>query len=265
MISDSYSIAVNSKHVDTMNDVSHAFRALSRISIFGLVAFLSFAANALSCYPINDKFFIDCTTQKCEAVFRAREIHSFGPCARRMLVEEVPPDTESVILSRVGELKRPGMYEVTVAHRFYGQAPVDANQLSEAFHADAFRMPRLTVQSLDVATHLDVLHEQLDRQSGEEFWKNIGYWVVELLLLCVGIVITYGTTSSFRKRLRNPVHGRKIVPVLLQVLAFAISMLTFGSPTSPILVGLVAPVLLVILLYEGACYLHQRFFKKAQA
>ena len=245
-----------------MNEVLRASRILSRISIFGFLVFLSVAANALSCYPINDKFFLNCTTQKCEVVFRAREMHSFGPCARRLVVEEVPTDTESVILSKVGELKRPGIYEVTVVHRFYGQAPESAQQLSDSFHTDTFRMPRLTVKSLDGTTNLDVLHEQLERQSSIEYWKNIGYWAVELLILCVGIFITYWTTSLFRRRLRNPIYGRKIGPVLVQILAFAISMLALGLPIYLGLVGLLAPVLLIVLLYEGGCYLQQRFFRQ---
>jgi hypothetical protein len=235
---------------------------LRQLALLGLLTLLPFTASALSCYGINDKFFLKCSAEACEVSFRAREIHRFGACARRFVVESVPADTQSVILKRIGEVKRPGVYEVTVVHRFYGEPPVNASDLSKAFNAEEFRVPRLTVQDLAPDTNLSELREQWASRSLKESWTLAGYWGIELLLLCVALFVSYRTITAYRKRLRNATHGRLIGPVLLQLCIVVIGVLSLGSPTWPMLVGLIAPLMLIILLYELVSYLIQRFVRR---
>lgn len=235
---------------------------LKQLALLGLLVLLPCTASALSCYGVSDKFFLKCSAEACETSFRAREIHRFGACTRRFVVEPVPVDTQSVILARIGEVKRPGVYEVTLVHRFYGEPPVNASDLSKAFNAEEFRAPRLTVQDLAPDTNLNELREQWVSRSVKESWALAGYWGIELLLLCAALFITYRTTSTYRKRLRNATHGRLIGPVLLQFCVFAFAVLSLGSPTWPVLVGLTAPLMLIILLYELALYLLQRFMRR---
>ncbi len=246
-----------------MFGAAQVFIRLRRAALLGLLVFLSFAANALSCYGVSDKFFLKCSDQKCEVSFRAREIHSLGACARRFVVEPVPTDTEGVILSRIGEVKRPGIYEVTLVHRFYGEPPVSASDLLKSFGAEEFRVPRLTVQDLAPDTNLDELREQWVSRSLKEAWSLAGFWGIELLLFCAALFVTYRTTSIYRTRLRSTPRGRLIGPVLLQLCVFAVGVFSLGSQTWLVLVGLVAPLVLVILLYELASYLLQRFRRAA--
>jgi hypothetical protein len=233
-----------------------------QLALLGLLALLPLTASSLSCSGLNDKFFVKCSVETCEASFRAREIHKFGACGRRFVVESVPADTQSVILKRLDDVKRPGVYEVTLAHRFYGEPPENASDLSKAFNAEELRMPRLSVQALAPDTNLNELREQWVSRSLKESWALAGNWGIELLLLCAALFVTYRTTSAYRKRLHNATHGLLIGPVLLQFCLVALGVLSLGSPTWPILVGLTAPLVLIILLYELVSYLIQRFVRK---
>lgn len=246
-----------------MFGAAQVFIRLTRVALLGLLLFLPCSASALSCHGTSDKFFLKCSDQKCEVSFRAREIHSLGACARRFVVEPVPTDTESVILSRIGEVKRPGIYEVTLIHRFYGEPPVSASDLLKSFGAEKFRVPRLTMQDLAADTNLDELREQWVSRSLKEAWSTAGFWGLELLLLCTALFVTYRTTSTYRTRLRSTPRGRLIGPVLLQLCVFAVGVFSLGSQTGLVLVGLVAPLVLVILLYELASYVLQRFRRAA--
>lgn len=245
-----------------MFGTSQVFVRLRQLALFGLILFLPFTASALSCYGVSDKFFLKCSEHKCEVSFRAREVHRLGACARRFVVEPVPADTQSVILARIGEVKRPGIYEVTLVHRFYGEPPVNAPDLSMAFNAEKFRAPRLTVQGLALDTNLDELREQWISRSSKESLALAGSWGIELLVLCTALFVTYRTTSIFHTRLRNATHERLIGPVLLQISVFSLGVLSMGSLTGPVLVGLIAPLILVILLYELASYSLQLFRRK---
>lgn len=238
------------------------FIRLMQKAILGMLVCLSLSASALSCYGVSDKFFLKCSAQKCEISFRAREIHSLGPCARRFVVEPVPTDTESVILSRIGDVKRPGVYEVTLVHRFYGETLVGASDLLKSFGAEEFRAPRLTVQNLAPDTNLDELREKWASRSLKEAWSLAGFWGIELLLLCAALFVTYRTTSTYRTRLRSTPRERLIGPVLLQLGVFFVGVFSLGSQTWLVLVGLVAPLMLVILLYELASYVLLRFVRR---
>lgn len=246
-----------------MLGAAQVFIRLRRAALLFLLAFLSFSASALSCHGVRDKFFLKCSDQKCEVSFRAREIHSLGACARRFVVEPVPTDTEGVILNRIGEVKRPGNYEVTLVHRFYGEPPVSASDLLQSFGAEELRVPRLTVQDLAPDTNLDELREQWVSRSLKEAWSLAGFWGIELLLLCAALFVTYRATSTYRTRLSSTPRKSLIGPVLLQLCIFAVGMFSLGSQTWLVLVGLVAPLVLVVLLYELALYLLHRFRRAA--
>lgn len=220
---------------------------LRKLAVLAGLFLLPFSASALSCVGVNDRFFLKCSEQQCEVSFRAREIPSYGACARRVVVEPVSPDTQKVLLTRIGKVK-PGLYEVTLVHRFYSEPPVNASDLASALNAHELRAPRLTVRDLAADTNLDALREQWESQTRKEFWALVGYWGIELLLLCAALYVTYKTTSTYRKRLRNAMHRQLFGPVLLQLCVFVVGVLSLGSPTWPALVGFIAPLLLLVWL-----------------
>lgn len=249
--------------LELMFGASQVLIRLRQLALLGLLVVLPCTASALSCYGVSDKFFMKCSAEACAVSFRAREIHRFGACTRRFVVESVPANTQSVILTKIGEVKRPGVYEVTLVHRFYGEPPVNASELSKAFSVGEFREPRLTVQELAPDTNLNELQEQWVSRSLKESWALAGYWAVELLLLCAALYVAYRATAAYRSRVHNPTHGRLIGPVLLQLSVAGIGVLSLSSPTLPMLVGLTAPLMLIILLHELLTYLIQRFARRA--
>lgn len=245
-----------------MSIASQVTVRLRQLAVLALLFLLPFSASALSCVGVNDRFFLKCSEDRCEASFRAREIPSLGACARRVVVEPIAPDTQNVILSRMGKVKHPGVYEVTLVHRFYGEPPVSASDLAEAFNAHELRAPRLTIRDIASDTNLDALRDQWVSQSRKDSWALAGYWGIELTLLCAALFVTYRTTSTYRRRLRTATHKRLIGPLLLQLCVFAVGLSSLGSPTGPALVGFIAPLLLLVWLYELVAYLLQRFVRR---
>lgn len=179
-----------------------------RLAFLGLLSLLHFAANALSCSGVQDRFFVKCIAQQCKVEFRAREISSLGACGRRVVVEAVPADIQSVLLSQTGELKLPGLYEVILVHRFYGEPPINASELAKAFKVPEFRSRRMTVKALSLDTNLDELHEQWGSRARKDFWAHIGRWGIELITLGALLFVTFRTASTFSKRLRGLAQGR---------------------------------------------------------
>lgn len=255
-------VAVHSR--PTLKLMISARQVIMRQTWFAILAVLILfphTASALSCYGVNDRFFLKCSEDRCEVSFRAREIPSFGACARRVVVEAVAPDTQDVLLTRIGRVKS-GLYEVTLVHRFYSKPPVNASELQGAFNVHELRAPRLTVRELASDTNFDALREQWESQSRKDGWALAGYWGIELLLLFVALYVTYRTTSAYRKRFRTKMSRRFIGPVLLQFCVFIVGLLSLSSQTGPALVGLIAPVLLLVWLYELVAYLLQRFVRR---
>lgn len=234
---------------------------LRKIAVLVAIFLLPFSASALSCVGVNDRFFLQCSEQRCEVAFRAREIPSFGACARRVVVETISPDTKNVLLARIGEIK-PGAYEVALIHRFYSEPPVNASDLAEAFNAHEFRAPRLAVRELSMDTNFDALREQWESRSRRDSWVLAGNWGIEILFLCAAIYVTYRTTSTYRKRLRTAIDRRLFGPVLLQFFVFFVGLLSLGSPSWPALVGFITPLLPLVWLYELVAYLLLRFIRR---
>lgn len=234
---------------------------LRQLVVFAAL-FFPFAASALSCVDLNDKFLVKCSEHRCEASFRAREIPSFGACARRVVVEPVPVDTQDVILNQMGEAKRDGVYEVTIVHRFYSEPLVNASDLALAFIAHELKAPHLKVKTLASDTNLSVLREQWVARSRWDLLAVSAHWGVELLILCFAISVTYRTISAFHQRLRSASHARLRGLVLVQLGIFLIGFLSLGTPTSLVLVGLMAPAMLLVWLYELVAYLLHRFTRR---
>lgn len=162
----------------------------------------------------------------------------------------------------MGEVKHPGVYEVTLVHRFYGEPPVSASDLAEAFKAHELRAPRLTIRDLASDTNLDALRDEWVGQSRKDSWALAGYWGIELSLLCTALFVTYRTASTYRKRLRTATHKGLNGPVLLQLCVFAVGLLSLGSPTGPALIGFMVPMLLLVWLYELVGYILHRFVRR---
>lgn len=240
-------------------------RAVHRIFAIALVVLCSLAppsANALSCYGLSDKFFLRCDPQQCTSAFRAREVGAAGACARRVIVESVPGDVQSVVLRRLDRPLPVGIYEVTLVRRYYGTPPVTATELESAFDAQQFRAPRLSVKELDGGTSLDQLQQEWVSQQRWALARTIGWWTIELLILGAGLAAVYLTTRIYRRRLIDVQPGSLLVPISVQVAVFVVALASLGFFSLPALVGLVAPVVLIIWLYEAVAYVRWRVARK---
>lgn len=231
------------------------------IAVLLLCCFAPSSANALSCYGLSDKFFLRCSSQQCTVKFRAREIGSLGACARRVTVESAPTDVQSALLQRLDHPMAVGIYEVTLVHRYYGTPPVTGSELVNAFNGDKFRAP-LTIKELDGATNLEQLEQGWVSQERWGFARMVAHWIVEISLLGACLAATYLSTRTYRRRLLGLQPGSLEKPIALQVAIFGLAIVSIGSFSLPALVGLVAPVLLVVWLYEAITYSWRRFGRR---
>lgn len=175
------------------------------------------------------------------------------------MVEPVPLDATSVLLKRVSNEVSSGEYEVTLVHRYYGEPPVTAEELGRAIGAHELKAPRVTVRQLAAGTNLEALQDEWRSRSNRAMMELVAYWAIELVALAAGLVGLYRTTVAYRRGLRRVVSGSVAGPLALQFVLFVVAVLCLGSPTWPILVGVVAPVVVVVWVYELAMYLFARY------
>lgn len=240
-------------------ETSSHIRRVFAVSLLAGLAAVSVPAQALSCVGVSDRFFVNCPVGSCQVVFRARDIAAPGACNRRTLVESVPPDVAVILLGRVSTQMASGEYEITLVHRYYGDPPVNGEELARAFGTHELRAPRLTIRQLTPGTNLEALREEWLGRARRSLIELVAYWAVELILLVAGLFGAYRTTVSFRARLLRQRAGSVAVPVAIQLGLFVLAVLSFGSFVAPVLVGLVAPVLLLIWLYELVAYVISRY------
>jgi hypothetical protein len=246
-----------------MRSMGACIKAVMARGLHALLLFMPLMANATSCVGVNDKFFLQCSEGQCQARFRAREVRSFGPCATRVVVEPVSAETQRVLLAHTDNLARPGFYEVTLIHRFYGPQPADATSLAEAFDAGQFRTPRVTVAQLATNTDFALLRAHWVAQERKDLALLTAAWAIEFSLLGAALFISYRTVLAFRRRLRTAGSGRLVGPLALQLAIFLAGMSAAASAFGPMLITLIMPVLLIVWLYELVAYVVNRFKKVA--
>lgn len=232
------------------------------IAVLLLCGFSPSSVNALSCYGLNDRFFLRCNSLQCTAEFRAREIGTLGACARRVIVESPTADVQSAVLQRLGDSMPVGIYEVTFVHRYYGTPPVTGTEMVDAFSEHQLRAPRLAIKELDEGTNLEQLRREWVSQEHLGLARMVGFWTIELSVLGAGLAVACLSTFAYRRRLIGVQAGRLLGPIAVQIAVFLVAVASIGSFSVPALVGLVAPILLVIWLYEAIAYAWWWFGRK---
>ena len=219
---------------------------------------LSVPAHALSCVGVDDRFFVQCSNGSCAVKFRARDIPAPGACERRTVVEAVPVDVAEVLLRRVSNELGSGDYEVTLVHRYYADPPVNAEELTRALAAHELKAPRVRISRLSAGSSPDQLREDWTGQARWSLFRLFAYWTFELALLIGGLYVLYRTTSIFRQRLKLVRRVSLAGPIAFQVGLFVLAIFGLGSMSGPFLWSLVAPVILVIWLFEIGAYFWMR-------
>lgn len=78
---------------------SHPCRLLIA-ALCGLYLLLAPAtAQATTCRPYDDRYFLSCDKGVCQAAFRVAEVEGFGTCSRRPAVEDVDPKVGAYLVS----------------------------------------------------------------------------------------------------------------------------------------------------------------------
>ncbi len=225
---------------------------------------LSGSSHALSCIGVDDRFFAQCSNGSCEMVFRARDIPAPGACARRTVVESVPTDAARVVLERVASnaLSGEGEYEVTLVHRYYSDPPVSAEELKRAFASHELKAPRVAVKALPVGTNLEKMRDEWSQRARNSLIGLLAYWAFELVLLGAALYTVYRATAAYRRRLQGVSPGPLAGPVALQIAVFVLAMVCLGSFTGPVLIGLAAPAVLAVWVYELGVYGWSRYRRR---
>jgi len=251
-------------------DFSH-IRNIKAILMFSLVFIVPTTCQALSCYPLQDNFFLQCTYGACSGVFRARQIGVTGACARRTIVEPIQ-DAEASLLSpmvasSVHDNKMTGYFHVLLIHQFYGHRPVTATELRDAMSQPGFPRTRLR--------KVEFIGNTVDVGALKQEWQNtqdneLRYYRMERLLdyislsTCLAVLIF--SIVKFRQWALNGIHGksglfRLVTPLTLQAVIFVLTLLPsiyFVSWATH--VGLVPLFVCIIWCYELAFYPLNRLF-----
>lgn len=223
---------------------------------------LSLSAHALSCTGVDDRFFVQCSDGRCNVSFRARDVPAPGACARRTVVESVPVEVAELVLRRVSTELVSGDYEVTLEHRYYAAPPVSAEELNRAFGQHELKAPRVRVSRTSGA-NVDQLRADWAERSRRSVIGLFAYWATEVALLVGALYALYRTISAFRRRLQEVPRRSFVGPLLLQLGLLALAILSLGSPTWPVLLALVAPVILVVWVCELGAYTWVRYRSRA--
>ena len=147
------------------------------------LAWLTTPAHALSCVGVSDRFYLQCSQQRCQISFRARDVPALGGCGRRTVVEDSSADVAAVLLSHVSAQMFSGAYEITLIHRYYSDPPVSSEELARAFGAHELRAPQVSVQRLAPQANLTNLRNEWESRSRNSMLALVGYWTLELLLI----------------------------------------------------------------------------------
>ncbi|MGE3347489.1 MAG: hypothetical protein AB7I35_08645 [Ramlibacter sp.] len=175
------------------------------------------------------------------------------------MVEAVPAEVADVVLRQVSNELASGNYEITLVHRYYAEPPVNAVELDRAFHAHGLKVPRVRVDRPASGASLDQLREDWTGRARWSVVELVAYWAIELALLVGGLYALYRSSSTFRQRLREAPRRSFAGPIAVQVGLFSVAVLSLGSPTWPVLLGLIAPVTLGVWAFELGAYIWVRY------
>lgn len=229
---------------------------------FGLLV-LSASAHALSCIGVDDRFFAQCSNGNCEMVFRARDIPAPGACARRTVVVPVTSDTARAVLERASLNAPSGTYEVTLVHRYYSDPPVSAEELNQAFASHELKAPQVTVKALPTGTSLEQMRDEWSQRALNSLIGWLAYWAFELVLLGAALYTAFRATTAYRRRLQGVNPGPLTSPVALQIAVFGLAVACLGSFTGPVLIGLAAPAVVAVWVYQLGLYGWSRYRRGA--
>jgi hypothetical protein len=151
-----------------------------------------------------------------------------------------------------------GDYEITLVHRYYADPPVNAEELKSAFSAHELKAPLVRVSRPASGASLDQLREDWTTRARWSVVRLFAYWAIEFAFLSGGLYTLYRTTFTFRQRLRAVPRGSFAGPIALQVGLFGVAVLCLGSFTWPALLGLVAPIILGVWIFELGSYIWAR-------
>ncbi|WP_146204264.1 hypothetical protein, partial [Massilia glaciei] len=224
-------------------------KLVMNICLFISIQFFISPAHALSCYGLKDDFFIKCHGRACSGEFRAKEVHSFGACARRVIVEPVPEGVIAVLAVQVKNATSSdmenGVYQVSLVHRFYGSLPETASELTEAFKGEGLRVPKINVEKIDSRADLHVIKSGWETQETQQLLRAILYWTIEVSILLGGLFVIVKTFRRFRRSVtsyfdKSAKRLNIAGPLLLQAALFLTTFfLSFASPTGLLLISLV--------------------------
>lgn len=237
-------------------------------ALFGMaLIFFARPGYALSCIGLNDHFYLKCTAGDCKGEFRAKEIHSAGACGRRTVVESLPDDYVRVLTNRVRQLSeaehKDGLVQVTLIHRFYGSLPATAEELALSFTKDEFRVPRIQVQKLDESVSISDVKNGWGDKAKKELMSTVLYQLADWGILISALILVLKTTANYRCSLLAHFQKEKVKPsvckpVVLQAGLFSIAAIFLLSMMDFILVGLVAPLILLLWIFEALMFLAYR-------
>jgi hypothetical protein len=222
---------------------------------------------ALSCTGLNDHFFISCVAGSCKGEFRAQEVHSGGACGRRSIIEPFPDNAIDILTDQmrraVSTEAMIGIFQVTLTYRFYGKQPSSADDLKRAFDADDYDKPRIQVQKIENDFDIDKLRQEWESRANRELYRTVLYWTIEVISMLVALFLTYKSTALYRQRLlayltKTESHLHVLGPLSLQVALFIVGMISLDSVTGLAMIKLIAPIILMIWIYEFIIYVLYR-------
>jgi hypothetical protein len=233
-------------------------KAIHQFSLFLICTWVSASASALSCVGLSDRFFVECNQGVCNVEFRAREVPSFGSWTRRLAVESVDSKTGTLIAGRIPNKYASRFIEVNLTHRYYGNPPKNDQELDRALQETDFRAPRISIKQLPSGTTLSAIRSDLESQAMSSKLESLTYWSVEIISVLFGVLVLYRSVTVFRKRLTGVNSGNLLTPIAFQVVVLMLAVACLLSPIWLILFGLLAPLSLLVFIFELSAYIRKR-------
>ena len=224
---------------------------------------------ALSCYPLEDNFFLQCASGTCSGIFRARQIREDGACARRTIVEPLQ-DAEvnflaPMVANSAHDNKMTEYYHVLLRHEFYGHKPVTATELKDAMSQPGFPRTRvIKIEFIGNAIDVDALKQVWLKRQDEELWNYRIGRLLDYGSLAICLALLLFSVMKFRRWLVNGIPRKDglfqlAIPLAIQVVVFSLTLLPWIFFVGfDVFVSLVPLVVCVIWCYELLYYILNR-------
>ena len=242
------------------------YRFLSIVSLVLSLSILSAStpADALSCAPTEESYFMTCEKGACLPAFRAKQIRIGDACRRRLVIEPVPPwalEAVATLLRTTAGLETSGVYQILLLHNRWEEAFGKATDLEWFLNNEAktTHVDRLTTDRSAIS---DLRAQWQSRADLERFWEVVGN-AVDFGILAVLLWVLYRSASRFVYCLRafflNTHPVRKLwKPLLIQVGLFLIGTSVYSFRTAGIrfFIGYLAPAVFLVWLLEAGMYVY---------